>query len=415
MIYTIVGFRITNFMLRIIHSLVFVISMLVMFSCAEESDPRVDEETFTKIYDNNLFGAAYTPIDMQQTPDGGYLIVGSRRLQNSNFAGIYLMKVDRKGNFEKEVEVDPAYVHPVADLMVYNGEYYFFCMEEITLQTNMVKLDAALENVVFTPLEGYYSYPSAASFDNNTFILLNYNHEDKLSVISLVGPTGGILASKGFDIGIADGDDVEEPLINHFIGAGKKLPFSTGRVPGGSYYFNGFFNYTFSLVFTNLNADDPLGVVQGQQDDGGFSAVTPIASTKFAASRFNFGDNYLLPNVVLPTNAVTSSVNYRGNTLPELVPNANVRIIRTIINATNTLVYGSDTKSKQIALLFYDEATGVLAGSHYLGFSNPFEVASLIQTEDEGLAVCGTTYLAGRFPRICLFKISKNDLAGMIN
>ena len=142
--------------------------------------------------------------------------------------------------------------------------------------------------------------------------------------------------------------------------------------------------------------------------------MRPIASTKFAAARFNFGDNFLLPNVNLSTNGITSSVDYSGNTLPELIPNANVRIIRSVINATNTLIYGSDTKAKQIALLFYDEATGALTGSHYLGFSNPFEIAGLVQTADEGLAVCGTTYLAGRFPRICLFKISSNDLAEMI-
>jgi hypothetical protein len=285
-------------------------------------------------------------------------------------------------------------------------------MEELTLQSQLIKVDATLENVAITPVQDFNTYPCAASFDGSAFILLSYNHLDKLSVISLVAPTGGTLASKGFDIGV--GDDVEEPLINHFIGGGKKLPFTTGRVAGGSYYFNGFFNYTFSLVFTDLNNDDPLGIVQGQQDDGGFSAVKPIASTKFAAARFNFGDNYLLPNVNLSSNSITSSVDYVGNTLPELIPNANVRIIRSVINTTNTLIYGSDTKAKQIALLFYDEATGALTGSHYLGFSNPFEIAGLVQTADEGLAVCGTTYLAGRFPRICLFKISKNDLTGMI-
>ncbi|HEX5172049.1 MAG TPA: hypothetical protein VFW11_22880 [Cyclobacteriaceae bacterium] len=399
-------------MFRSYLTLVLVAFLMIAISCEEESDPRVNEETFTKIYDNNLFNAAYSPIDMKQTPDGGYLILASRSLEDSNFAGIYMMKVDKQGAFEKDMEVDAAYVNPVASLMEYNGEYYFFCMEEVTLQAQMAKADAMLENVSITPVQDNITYPTAASIESNSFILLSYNHIDKLSTISLIGPTGGTLASKGFDIGV--GDDVEEPLINHFITGGKKLPFSVGRVPGGLYYFNGFFNYTFSLVFTDLNADDPTGVVQGQQDDGGFSAVTPIASTKFAAARFNFGDNFLLPNVILPTNSITSSVDYPGNTLLELVPNANIRIIRTVINSTNTLVYGSDSKSKQIALLFYDEATGALAGSHYLGFSNPFEVASLIQTTDEGLAVCGTTYLAGRFPRICLFKISKTDLAEMI-
>ena len=48
-------------------------------------------------------------------------------------------------------------------------------------------------------------------------------------------------------------------------------------------------------------------------------------------------------------------------------------------------------------------------------FLNPFEIANLVQTSDGGLAVCGTTYLAGRFPRICIFKLSKNKLSENVN
>jgi hypothetical protein len=61
-------------------------------------------------------------------------------------------------------------------------------------------------------------------------------------------------------------------------------------------------------------------------------------------------------------------------------------------------------------LYFYDEATGTFITSKYLGFSNPFEIAQVISTEDGGLAVCGTTYVAGRFPRICLIKLHPEDL-----
>jgi hypothetical protein len=162
-------------------------------------------------------------------------------------------------------------------------------------------------------------------------------------------------------------------------------------------------------VFTNFG-DEPVGVVQGQQNDGGFSAVTPLTGNKFASSRFNFGDNFLLPNKELSTSGITSSTDLGGYSLPELVPNAKVRILRATVDGKNVLIYGSDTKSKQIGLLFYDESTGDFISSRYLGFSNPFEVASLEQTSDEGLAVCGTTYLAGRFPRICIFKLSKDQL-----
>jgi hypothetical protein len=85
------------------------------------------------------------------------------------------------------------------------------------------------------------------------------------------------------------------------------------------------------------------------------------------------------------------------------------------IQGKNILIYGSNTKSKQIGLLFYDEATGEFISSRYLGFSNPFEIANLMISAEGGLAVCGTTYLAGRFPRICIIKLSEEDLAENAN
>jgi len=78
------------------------------------------------------------------------------------------------------------------------------------------------------------------------------------------------------------------------------------------------------------------------------------------------------------------------------------------------LIYASNTRSKQIALFIYDQTNGEFLGSRYLGFSNPFEIANLITTSDGGIAVCGTTYVAGRFPRICLFKIGKDEFSSSI-
>jgi hypothetical protein len=97
-----------------------------------------------------------------------------------------------------------------------------------------------------------------------------------------------------------------------------------------------------------------------------------------------------------------------------LIPDAAVRIKKVLIDSRDILVYASDTKSKQIGLYFYDETTGDFISSRYLGFSNPFEMAGIIQTSDDGIAVCGTTWLAGRFSRICLFKISKAELSGQL-
>jgi len=384
-----------------------VFTLLGVVSCSEESNPEFDTQTFTSIFDNNKFDASYFPIDMRETPDGGYVILGGRKLTDTSFTGIYLLKADKFGNFVKEIEVEETSVNPIADFVEYQTKYYFFCMDPLTQVAQIASVDANLDAVTITPVQGGLTYPAAAAFVENNFVMLGYNNDDKETVISILNPDGGILESQGYTIGT--GEDVEEPIINHYIRTGKQYPFEVGKTSGGLYFFNGFYNYTFSLVFTNFG-DDPVGVVQGQQNDGGFSAVTPLNGNKFASSRFNFGSNFLLPNKELSTSGITSSTDLGGYSLPELVPNANVRILRATVDSKNVLIYGSDTKSKQIGLLFYDESTGDFISSRYLGFSNPFEVASLEQTSDEGLAVCGTTYLAGRFPRICIFKLSKDQL-----
>jgi hypothetical protein len=399
-------------MKKIVYYLIILIHPLLFISCSEKSDPVFDQKNFTSIFDNDQFSVSHYPIDMKETPDGGYLILGERRLQNSNFRGIYLMKADKYGKFVSEVEVDEQYVNPIGEFMVSGDRYYFFCMDGLNLNTQLVSINASAEDFTVSAAGGL-TYPAAASLDGNNFLLLSYDHVDKLTVVSRHNTSGAIIGQPiGFDIGA--GDEVEEPIINHFIRTGKRFPFQVGRVSGGLYFFNGFENYTFSLVFTDLSANGVSGVVQGQQDDGGFSSVQSLGGNKFAAARFNFGDNYFLPNVNLSTSGLTTGVELGGNSLPELVSSAPVKILRAQINNRSVLIYASDTKSKQIGLFFYDEATGEFMSSRYLGFSNPFEIANVVQTTDKGLAVCGTTYLAGRFPRICLIKISSDELAGQI-
>jgi hypothetical protein len=400
-------------MKKTVYILVFTCTLAVLSSCSEKSDPDYDRQNFTSIFDNNQFSAATYPIDFKQTADGGYLVLGERRLDGPNFRGIYLLKANKFGKYENALEMDVQYVHPVGELMNVGSLYYFFCMNAADQQAQLVSVDATTLAVTVMPAGGL-TYPSAASLDGTSLLLLSFNHVDKLSLVSKHGVSGtpsGVISE--FNIGA--GDEVDEPIMSHFLRTGKRFPFQVGRIPNGPYFFNGFENYSFSLVFTDLVDDGPDGVVQGQQDDGGFSAVFPLGGNKFAVSRFDFGDNYFLPNVNLSPNGTGMSTLMGGKTLPELVSNAPVKIIRATVNKKNVIIYASDTRSKQIGLFFYDEATGEFLGSRYLGFSNPFEVASIIQTtSDNGLAVCGTTYLAGRFPRICLIKLSADEAGSAI-
>ncbi len=385
----------------------FLLIYIIASGCSNESDPEADKSNFTRIYDNNRYNTSYNPIDMRQTPDGGFLVLASRRLEDSNFPGIYIMKVDEFGGFISEQLVDEQYVNPVGDLIELNESYFFFCMTELNLQSHLMELNANGEIVETTNVGG--SYPTAAALDNNNMLLLGYDNVAKQSLLSIVSATGATLQSTGFSVGA--GDAVEEPIINHFLRTGRQFPFQVGKTAGGQYFFNGFYNYTFSLVFTDLN--DILGVVQGQQDDGGISYLTQLSGNSFAAARFNFGDNYFMPSATLSTTGISSSTDLGGFSLPELIDNAPVKILKSRIKETDVIVYASNTKSGQIGIYIYDIADGEFLGSKYLGFSNPYEIGNVINTTDMGLALSGTSYVTGRFPRITIFKISPEELTNI--
>lgn len=384
--------------------LLLILSWLIA-ACANDSDPAADKANFSRIYDNNRFNTSYFPIDITQTPDGGYLILGGRRLVDSNFSGAYILKVDEYGGFVSEQEVDETTVDPIGPILVNNDKYYFFSMTSVGLQSQLIGMDADGRILETNAVGG--TYPAAAASDNGNFILLSYDNDNKESVVSVVSPGGGVSASKGYTIG--QGDAVEAPIINHFIRNGRQFPFQVGKTISGKYFFNGFYNYTFSLVFTDLVEDSP-NAVQGQQAEGGLNQVVPLSGDTYATSRFNYGDNYLLPNTTLGSSSVTSSVDLGGNSFPELIANAPVRILVMTLNAKDIILYASNTKSRQIALYAFEKTGGKFLGSKYIGFSNPFEIATLITTKDGGLAVVGTSYVAGRFPRICLFKFSEGEL-----
>ena len=90
---------------------------------------------------------------MRQTPDGGYLVLGGRKLNESDFTGIYLLKADKFGNFVKEIEVDETSVNPIAKLTAFQSKYYFFCMDPITQVAQIADVDAELGAVTITPFK----------------------------------------------------------------------------------------------------------------------------------------------------------------------------------------------------------------------------------------------------------------------
>jgi hypothetical protein len=398
-------YLILNIKLKLARAGIFVFSLLLASACSEPNDtePSVN---FLKIYDDSRFNASYIPIDIIQTEDEGFLILSGTRLASSDFIGVYIMKVDREGNFVNDIILPETVVHPVADWLFIGGTYYFFAMNATSLGTLLYSVSEG--GNLTDPTEVNLTYPLHASTDENSFILLSYDNNSKSTVLSTISLDGSIQNSRGFTIG--PGDDIEEPIIDHFTRTGRQFPFLTGRSSSGLYYFNGFYNYTFSLVFTDLNSDEPAGVVQGQREEGGFSTLLPLRSDIYAAARFNFGDNYTLPNTNISSTGISSIIDLGGNPALEWVSGAHVAVEQIIIGNIDVIIFASTTKSSQIMLSIFSANDGTWLGTEYLGFSTPYQLINLAKTTENEIVVLGSTAVAGRFNRICMFKLSEENL-----
>jgi len=390
-----------------------VLMILFFTACDIRKNKDVKPETFLKIYDHSDITSEYSPYDIQQTVDEGFLILGGRKISDSPFKGVYVMKTDKEGDFVSEQYVSSDYVNPVKQLIKVGNQVFFFCMDRISLETKLMQIDESGNATEVAGLGLLYPLYAALNADNNSLTLLSYNREDKQTVVSKVSTQGIILNRKAFDIGFGD-FDAEQAIIEHLSGQGKQLPFFCGQLNGNIYYFNAFYRYTLSLVFFDMLSTDRnprVGLVQGYQDERVISSLV-YKGNGFALSRFAYGDNFFIPDVTLnyAPNTVSSSSDIPGNKMYELKPDANVVLKNCALNNGNVLVYGSDTKAGQIALYFYDVNSGMLLGNKYLGAMNPYTLAGYTVASDKSLVVAGTTWIAGRFPRICIFKVSKEEL-----
>ena len=325
--------------------------------------------------------------------------------------------MDEEGEFEAELTFDPAPVLPTGELMEVNGRYYFFGMDPQTIQVQLISVNDSLsdEQIVNVPLT--YPLAAAASSTSNQFLILSYDPFNAESVISYIGTDGSIINTAAYSIGA--GEDVEATILDHYLNPGEQpLPFFVGETPGGSVFFNGFYNYSMSMVFSDFGGT-PTGVLQGQTTDGGIRKAMPISGNIFAVGGFQFNDNFIAVDASISSTAIASSVDLYtlyGN-VTEYRSYTPMDIASYDIGTTTYTIIAAETENRQIGLYIFDQTTGELVGKHNIGYLNPYTLASLRPETDEEnhLLLTGTTYIANRFQRIYLNRIPEEEVSSWIS
>ncbi len=386
----------------------YLLLFLAVSLLACNKDDEVPNTSFARIYDHSNYNLDFRPLDIEEITDG-YMILSTTTLDRSQFPGIQLQRIASDGDYEAGFNFSADLVAPTPDLMRIGDTFYFFAMDPVSLRVNLVSFNAGFGNLTTIIPNAPLYYPLASSLaSDGQFLLLSYHPEDRVSVLSKIAVDGTVTSLVAYSIG--PGSDVEEAIVDHYLQPEEKaLPFFCGEASSSLYYFNGFFNYSLSLVFSNFAAD-PAGVVQGQFTDAGVRNILPIGGSTFALSGYQFEDNFLYPSVSLNTTGVSSTSDLYTSNAAEWRPYTPVAMANYSLDGVNYIVYAAETKSRQIALYFYVAATGNFAGLFHVGYANPFTLSSVVVDSENHLLILGTSYVAGRFRRVFLEKIQEEKI-----
>jgi hypothetical protein len=240
-------------------------------------------------------------------------------------------------------------------------------------------------------------------------MVLGYNFLERKSTVSLYA--GGFERIRTADLNI--NSDLQNQVQKHLNRSGTWYPFFIGEYSGTTgegYFVNCFANYTLRTTFFDLAGNNLNGDIYSFQTEAALSSLVNISDNRFALTRYYAGSNFLLPSVEVNYNQSQNFNDTRGEVLPELTFNARVLSGRYVKDEKAYLVFTSQTNSNSVLVYLYDPDTGERLSSIQRSFDTRVEVADMIFTEDEGIAILGKTFILGKYPRPLLIKIDKREI-----
>lgn len=391
-------------MKRFIYCIIILGLSISISGCKKDSKP---EDAFIKVYDDQNGNTHYHPLSITTSAvDDGFIV-----LSTYDSWRIHLMKIDKTGELEWNLQLPANYVNAVPNLVKNNGQNYLVCMDAVGLFTYVLKIDEAAHTTTEVANFSDVLYPTYAYYSGQNTYIQNYDRNSyQTGIHRLSGDMTSIEQSGSVNIFT----DVEDRIVNHITFNGNRIPFFVNSTPEQNYIvMNGFYNYSFSLIF--LNPDLTFaGVYNGAGFNGGLSAISPSGNNQFSLARFSFENLYYNPSASLAPTTIDIAESIPAQGQSELNAQKPVLIKEISVKGTSYKAYLSSTQSNQLLLSLYDSG-GNLAGKKYLGKNTPVTACDFIQTADSGLNILLQVKIMGSFDRIGLIKLSKEEVETIVN
>ncbi|MBK8881697.1 MAG: hypothetical protein IPN67_04730 [Bacteroidales bacterium] len=366
------------------------------------------DENWIRVYDHSDLNRLFYSLDVTELTDKSFVILGSTKMDTTVWPTPYILYTSNEGIITRSVQIED-FISPVPDIIASDGGLYFFCMDN-ALGTHVLKINT--DGSAPTPVKSFpeLTYPLSASVvTGNRILLTSYNRINKSTVLTCFDANFSIIWSNEY----STIENYEEKVRLHLTRQGQYFPFFTGEVKQNNsdfYFVNGFYNFVFSLLFINSANGTMTGVVNGIPYSAAASSLIQRNDTSYIITRYNEDQNYINPKPDISFTTVSNITATGGTSWPEIEKYAFIKSIKTILNKKEIIITGTKTRSNQVLLLFFNAKTGSLETSRYFGSTYPVNLASVIPTSEGGLVILTQTFVAGRFPRIQLYKIPPEKL-----
>lgn len=393
-------------MVKIVKKISFILFLVALIGGCKKDDFK-PEESYVKIYNDTDGNKKYYPLGIQQTNDQGYLILSAYNGWN-----ILLMKVDKEGEFLWQKELASNYVSATPNLIKYNDGHYLFCMDDVGLQTYVLKVDENSGETTEIQSFSEIVYPTYAYSDGASVYIQNY---DRLSyetgIYKLTPSLDGIENAGSLSIFTS----VEDEIVGHITYDGKRLPFLISSTPEKDHLvMSGFYNYSFSLVFLNSNLEF-TGVYNGAGFNGGVNAILPLGGSIYSVAKFSYDNQYFNPSVSLDPSAIDITESISASGYSELDNSKPVVIRKIQVGGALYTTMLASTKSNNLVLYFFDGNSNIPVAKKYIGQNTPFTACDVISTIDGGIMILGQVQVMGSYKRIATVKLSNEQMEEIID
>jgi hypothetical protein len=384
--------------------IIYILSIVILVSGCEVDQKDIQPENeFIKIYNHPDTEIAYHPAGIVELPGGGYLILSGVKVDTSiiEFPHVNLIKTNSTGEVEWTRDYD--LYAPSPTLFQRSGSVGFVAMD---LMLNAYAVEITTSNGdVSSQHDLQLTMPLYSHVDRqNNLLVLGYDFISRSSWISLFDGSFGLQRSVKLNVN----EDLENQVQKHLNKSGRQFPFFIGEWTDGSqsgYYVNCFYNYTIRTVYLESAGLNIMGNIYSFQTEAAVSSLIQRSNDHYALTRFYSNNNYLLGDVEVDINTSQNFNDLTGDMLHELVHDAKVLSKRISVGTTSYLLFASQTNSNSMVTYQYAAEADSLIATHYNQFNERVEVADMIQTSDEGVALLGKIFILGKYQRPVLVKI----------